>query len=392
MRILSLILISALIGSAIGATIAYVEVGSSQQPVVTPQPLASELNREQKPEQHDDTPQPHVEVDEEVYDFGTMQRGTTKSHDFVFKNMGQAPLTLKVGQTSCKCTVGEVAGDSIPPGESVEVHLEWSAKTGMGEFRQTATIETNDPARSQVLLTVEGEVTVATGVSPSDLMFDKLLAGESKSAEVYVMAMLQETLDVGHVELSMVETRDFFEINVEPVEPESLPNPKARAGVRITVTAKPGLPIGRFDQWLVLQTNMPDAEKLEIPLMGRLVGDISIHGRGWSEEQATLRMGRVKSDQGLRLSVNIVVRGEQASDITFEVQTCDPPELQAVLGEPRRLKKTLTHVPMTIEIPAGTRPMARQGTAQSDAAQIVLKTSHPETPKMVLKVLFAVER
>ena len=146
--------------------------------------------------------EPHVEVDGPHYDFGTMQRGTTKSHEFTFHNVGHGPLTLRVGNTSCKCTLGSVPSAPIPPGESVNVKLEWTAKINAGPFRQTASVITNDPAQSRVELQVDGKVTEASGVSPADLIFDKVTAGESKSAEVFVMSFTDDPLSVGEPVLS----------------------------------------------------------------------------------------------------------------------------------------------------------------------------------------------
>ena len=54
---------------------------------------------------------PLAEVKEPNYQFGAMQRGTTKSHEFVFRNTGHSPLTLRVGSTTCKCTIGNVSDD-----------------------------------------------------------------------------------------------------------------------------------------------------------------------------------------------------------------------------------------------------------------------------------------
>jgi len=76
-----------------------------------------------------------------------------------------------------------------------------------------------------------------------------------------VMAMLQDELTVSDAQLSDPATRDKFDVRIEPVEREALPNKIARDGVRISVTAKPGLPLGRSDQWLSIPTNMPEAEK-----------------------------------------------------------------------------------------------------------------------------------
>ncbi len=171
-----------------------------------------------------------------------------------------------------------------------------------------------------------------------------------------------------------------------------MPNPNAKDGVKVTLTAKNDLPIGRFDQWLSVETNLKDGEKLEIPVIGRVVGDISVHGVAWSDEQGALAIGKVKSSEGARQKVNVVVRGAGAIDVKFEVQSVDPPELKVTVGEPKRLNDELMHVPIEIEVPAGTRPMVRLNTAQSEPGRIVLTTTHPKVKELVLGVRFAVER
>jgi hypothetical protein len=49
-------------------------------------------------------------------------------------------------------------------------------------------------------------------------------------------------------------------------------------------------------------------------------------------------------------------------------------------------------VPLTVEIPKGTPPLAHLKTEQSDPAKIVIKTTQAEAPEMVLHVEFVVER
>jgi hypothetical protein len=294
--------------------------------------------------------------------------------------------------TTCKCTIGNVSQEPIQPNATVNVKLEWSALINPGPFRQVATIETNDPMHPKVELSVEGEVTEATGIYPPDFLFDKITAGQSKTADVFVMAMAQDDLEIGTPELSNTETRQFFDVNIEPVEPKNLPNPKAKAGARIRVTAKPGLRMGRFDQWLSVKTNIPDAEEIKIPISGRVIGNISIHGLMWNEDQGVLRLGKVKSSEGIKQALNIVVRGENAGGATIEVASTDPAELKATLGEPKKVSDKLVHVPLTVEIPPGTPPMARLDIDQHDEARIVLKTNLPDVPEIVLGVRFAVER
>jgi hypothetical protein len=386
MRILTIIIVSAVVGMLAGGTIAYVGVATEGdvEKIVRDDP--------QVRPQADIGQAPSVQVDEPLHHFGTIERGRTKSHRFEVKNAGTAPLRLTVGATSCKCTLGEVTDEAIPPGGSTHVELEWSAKQDSGPFRQTATIHTNDPLRSQIELVIEGEVVAATGVQPMDFVFDKITVGESKSAEVYVMALVQDKIEISKAELSDPSTRDKFDVKIEPVERELLPNPNAKDGVKITLTAKGDLPIGRFDQWLSLQSNLNDGETLDIPVIGRVVGDISVHGVLWNEEKGVLSLGKVKSSEGKRTRVNLVVRGAGAAGVECKIESIDPPELKAAIGESKQLKDSLKHVPIEIEIPAGTRPMVRLNSAQGELGRIVLSTTHAKVKELVLDVRFAVER
>ena len=55
--------------------------------------------------------------------------------------------------------------------------------------------------------------------------------------------------------------------------------------------------------------------------------------------------------------------------------------------EPKKLKETLVHVPVDIEIPPGTRPMVHLDTAQGDAARLVLAGSAAELETVALEEL-----
>jgi hypothetical protein len=206
------------------------------------------------------------------------------------------------------------------------------------------------------------------------------------------MAMLQDDLTVTDAVLSDPATRDRFDVKIDPVAAAELPNKAARKAVRVTVTTKPGLPIGRFNQWLSLRTNLPEAEKLEIPVLGRVVGELSVHGSSWNEEAGELIIGNVKSSEGGRGRVNIVVRGADAAGVKFATKSVEPPELKVTIGEPKQLREDLVHVPVEIEIPVNTRPMVHLDTAQGEPGRIVLSTTHPKIKELSIGVRFAVER
>src|SRR4051794_37825111 len=122
MRIISSILIAALIGIMVGGALAYWDVRSDPDALgkladaTTPSATSAGVQSG-----------PRVVVPEPSYDFGTMPRGTSKSHEFVIRNLGTAALKLRLLSTTCKCTLSEVPNASIPPGGSTKVKLEWSA-------------------------------------------------------------------------------------------------------------------------------------------------------------------------------------------------------------------------------------------------------------------------
>lgn len=346
---------------------------------------------------------PLAEVDSATFNFGAMQKGTTRDHIFRFTNRGNAPLELTAGATSCKCTLvdlaesklseGDAAADKpILPGKSAGVKLKWTAATPAGQFRHSAQIITNDPRAPRIELTVEGEITETTGLFPDYFAFDKLRSGESKTAEVHLVAFGDEPLEVFGTTLEPAERENLFDVQVVPLTAEELAEHKGKSGVRISLTNKAEMPLGLLDQWLVVKTNQPEWKELKIQLVGRVVGDITLHGRGWREELGALTLGVIKGKKGAQTKLLISTRGEHADDVTFEVVRTDPPQLQAKIGASKAAKPGVNHTELMITIPPGTPAMSRLDTVQDKPGEIVLKTNHQLSPEVVIPVRFAIEQ
>ena len=270
--------------------------------------------------------------------------------------------------------------------------LEWSALVNPGPFRQTASILTNDPRQPRLELSVEGEVTEATGLYPPDFTFDKITAGDAKSADVYVMAMAQDDLKVTNPELSNTETRQFFDVKVEPIDPKSLPNPQGESGrprtahleARVAIGAVRSM-AGRVDQHSRRRADQDSGRGPRGRQHQHLRPDVERRpGRVAAGPREKFRRRESAADGG--------DSRRRCGNVKLSVASVDPPELRAKLGEPKKVKDSLVHVPLEIEIPPGTPPMARLDIDQHDEARVVLKTNQPGIPEMVLGVRFAVER
>ncbi|NOZ41193.1 MAG: DUF1573 domain-containing protein [Planctomycetes bacterium] len=385
----SISLFAALLGLGLGAGLAYVEV-----PPVANQ--RSALPEQSNPgEQPERTPEvsslPKAELSETVFKFGNIERGTSMSHVFKIRNVGQMPLHVEVESTTCKCTVGDLSKNDIGPNEESEVLLEWVAKTGPGPFRHGAVLSTNDPTQSSINLTVEGQVVESTAMSPSELIFGTVRKGESPSATLYLMSFLDQEVKILDYELSDTELAKLMEISITSADLDELPSPDAKSGVKITATYRTGKTIGPFRSWLTLNTNLKNAEKLTVLIAGNVVGDISIFGPGWNAPVGLLRMGSFSGDQGKVVKLKVAIRGEFAQEARLEVAEVDPPQLKATVGEPQQMGEKLLHVPLIVEVPAGTSPIVRLGEPVSSDAHIVLRSNHEEIPDIRLRVRFAVE-
>ena len=65
-------------------------------------------------------------------------------------------------------------------------------------------------------------------------------------------------------------------------------------------------------------------------------------------------MGSLLGREGKKVSLKVAIRGAHATKSQLEVAEVDPPQLKVSLGEPRQMGNELLHVPLVVELPAGT--------------------------------------
>jgi hypothetical protein len=354
-----------------------------------------------------DTKAAKVVVAETTYHFGNMESGTSQRREFPIRNRGQAPLTITFAAATCKCTAVELNGKPVerdgeriesnctvvvPPGGEAKVMLEWAAKVGAGPFRHGATFNLlGDPAMSRLELNVEGEVVESTTLVPSQLYFGGVQVGQPAKAELAVLAFLEPEVQILSHEVVPAKLAEQIKVTIEPLTKDKLPDPEAQAGAKVVAEYDPGKTLGSFAGSLKLETNLKQAPRLDVPIYGTVRGDISIIGKGWTEAHGILRLAPVRSAQGGGLTVNVAIRGEHAADTELSVKKVEPALLKVTLGERKEMRENLVWVPLTVEIPAGSRPMVRAGEDQGGEGEIVLGTTHPTTSEIRLRVHFTVQ-
>jgi hypothetical protein len=317
-----------------------------------------------------------------IYNFGSIERDVKGRHTFVLRNEGSAALTIKVGQPTCKCTIATSPKDNLPPGESTEIEMEWKAEGYQPDFRQSVELTTNDPDNPVIRLEIHGNIVHAVRPIPDEITLGSISATDGGEADGKIFGYANEPLEIkGH---SLVEA----EIQAQP---------EAKSGYRIHLGVKSGLPVGPLNQTIRLQTNVPTAEVVDIPIRLTVSSDISIIGASpgitFFADKNVLRLGKLQSAKGTKVRMFVLVKGPHREETQLQVASVDPAEaLSASIGEAEKLRDGLVlKYPLEITVPPNAAPISRMGGEQGELGRITIHTTHPIAKEVRLLVQFAVE-
>lgn len=100
-----------------------------------------------------------MKFEKTTHNFGVFAQDTAVvTYDFVFTNVGKAPLIIHQASASCGCTVPEYTLEPIMPGSKGKISVTYNGKgKHPGVFLKSITIH-NNGKQSPVLLYIEGEM------------------------------------------------------------------------------------------------------------------------------------------------------------------------------------------------------------------------------------------
>ncbi|MEM9826749.1 MAG: DUF1573 domain-containing protein [Planctomycetota bacterium] len=405
--LISVILVGAL-GTGLGLFAHHLSYGQHDaylgafdlQGTVTPANISSQVNLEI------DGKGPRIEVSEKgVHDFGKMAANASGEHLFTVTNVGDAPLTLELGESTCKCTMGNLTKDSLDPGESTEVKLSWNVNTTGEKFGQQATLITNDPTRINFPLRVMGGVTRDFELSPKAMSFGTVTNQDAVDMQTRLYIYAEDNLKpTGKSEMSRRELEDLAKVDVTPLPREEFDTgfEDAVAGYNIIVHLEPGLPQGTLNENLLLDftRDLKKSERSEfimVPIQG------SIEGRLRMVTNSKLRkkkgggylylIGKLKNDEPYLGKALVILRGEDRDDINLRIESVFPEGIvSATLDEPKKGRKS-TMIPIDVKLTPNGETLDYFGLAGDDNSygKIVIASDNEDGAKMVLYLKFKFE-
>lgn len=396
-------LLALIVGTTIGAVLGYRQYG---QPVgqfgpFPPQEPASTADVEAYLASRRDAGSPKIEVvGEREYHFGVMQRDAESSHQFVVKNVGDAPLEMVVAGSTCKCTVGKLEKESLAPGESTVVNLEWSAKTNTQTFSQSATLRTNDPANGELQLVVRGDVVDTVAVEPQSWNIGDVEASEPITLKTILYNHSDQPIEIVEARWAdeVFDAASTIEFQSRLIDPESDGiHSGAREAFEFSIDVAPGARQSSLHQTLRIRYRTADdaaPQPVELVLTGRTVDALSLLGGSNLVPRGNgvyhLRLGTAKQGESKEEKVHVVLRGKFKDSAELKISDVQPPDaIEAELGEPIN-RNTMTLLPLSVRIRRDAPEIERTGKNENDYGLILIDSDNPTIAPIRVRVTFAV--
>jgi len=324
--------------------------------------------------------QPRVVAEHRLHDFGTMDPLTMGSHEFVVKNSGAAPLALRVGPTTCKCTVSNLSNSTVPPGGSTTVRLEWN--TGRDErYEHAGTIFTNDPTQKSIDLRVVGKVRLLIGCDQKEIVLEAL---NPSAPAVIERVIYSQTLDAFTI-TRLDSTISGLTWSAEPADPATLPALSPKHAQRLRIAIPSGSLTGIFTDTLRLSIQPPGESSepltLELPLAGSVARRLAFYGP-MIDSAGVIDLGDVQEGHSAKAQLLAKVRDielnlPQAKAAVF-------PSFLSARFEPAGKPGLYS---LTVELPDNVPPCQYQS---DPIGWVRIDTGHPRIGTVELKVTFAV--
>ena len=211
---------------------------------------------------------PKIKFIEETIDFGKIKQGEVLNHVFVFQNVGEETLKIKKVQSSCGCTAALITKKEVAPGERGEVKVTFNSRGFRGKLKKYIYVDTNDPTRSTIRLSVSANIEVPPQPRISLERYSAdvglFLEGEEMKAKTVIS-------NKGQLELIVHCTHKdatFFSGGKEISFPLKIPAGKSK---EVEIRIPPRHRKGIIREYILIKSNDPNRQNLSFFHSGYII-------------------------------------------------------------------------------------------------------------------------
>jgi hypothetical protein len=341
-------------------------------------------------------------VNSATHNFGVGRPGVMMDHTFMIRNSGNAPLTLKLQETTCKCltmTLDKEEATVVQPGEEFPVQLQFRSDKATESFVQQARIKTNDPhpTRNTLKLKVEGRIVSRTTVRPDGLEVSDLQSANSTrfNFNLYTFAiddMDPATIQIDKITIDNALLEEKVKFTWEPLSAaEVAAEYQAVGGFKVTGLVPEGMPMSTYSANIYVATT--DGSEAYLSISMKVKAPVTIRGLAnqfggvrFFEEAQFLDFGLVQPGRPAEMDLLFNYRTDKKGELDFQVAEVSHPEILDVTVKNVRRSETATVVMLNVAVKPDAPTALLNGPKRDNMASIKLVTDSDEAAEIDLAV------
>lgn len=309
-----------------------------------------------------------ISVDPMSFDFGDMKQQQQETTFVTVTNEGAALLRILDVKADCGCTVPTLAKDSLAPGESTQIEIQFNSKKFHGNVIKVVNIESNDPINGQVDVMIHANVHTPLVMDPSNqrLGFKRSLKGEVQTRQAKFTAM-----DVADLQISADKSRQqLFDV-------KAINNFEGDPQVSVLEVSIPAdMPPGRHRDHVRVTTNVEEFPTVDFEIQAYIIQSLTV-----SPETVSFRY-KTQFKQSIR-----VAPFEKGTDFQITGAEIDLPEISVEVIE--TIPNEETRVILTGAPIPNTDPRALENKGHIKGT-LTIHTDLADTPVLLIPITYMV--
>jgi hypothetical protein len=175
---------------------------------------------------------------------------------FKYENVGNTPVHFKSVHASCGCTTAQTQNEQVGPGQKGEITATFNIGGRTGTQVKTVTVQTDDPERSTIVLTLKAVITPLLEFQPTLVYWQNgeepkpkiITAKANKDAAIKKLDVASSTPDFT-AKVDAGSAPNEFRISVQPRD--------TTKAVYATLTIKPDSPANTGNMFAAAARVMP---------------------------------------------------------------------------------------------------------------------------------------
>lgn len=218
-----------------------------------------------------------IELQTDKYDMGLIENDRIAVQHTKIFNRGDAPLKIARVTTSCGCTTGEMESTLVAPGGESDLIIRVDPAKIPGFFAEKVlTLHTNDPTNPAPTVHVVSHVKPEAEFNPEILDVGRFPLGEEKTIATTLRQIQEPPLEV--IGAALGRDLPYIEITSELL-PEADWTVPGKREYKIAAHFTPEAPVGLYDEWIWVNTNVVRYRNLPVKLKAEILGPYKVSPR-----------------------------------------------------------------------------------------------------------------